>query len=1045
MAKRRAGSEDASPHSKRRKLSDNRPAIPKPGEISTVKQLQNILAFRQDAGPETKRNIEAFKVFLESIAHSQDIALQTSRRHLLLEYLQFRPMSQAEGASAHVSDLVKNWSFAAQSNNESLSTAVPAVLALLLKTISHHVDFRDVGANICQLLLQDDQLRLFERGLSAQKSKDRLLSSCLRLLTEIVSFDGGSSAKRLYRMKDVTFKRLDTFLSLRPDTKSMQSSSRKRPSTRSTALRYLFANLRLQDHAAKTEIFANGKLLRSIFYNIKEDSPSMIREILHVVRDDILKDEKIPRRIKGRIFNDQILSSIATLYNYHSDDSTSQVDNSNPEIGNIPAIAHTFLLSLCTTPEYGILTGQDNRLSGVESEEVPSSTIIDPKDPDTVYQNVGKPVTIRNHSLASFLQTLRPYASQLHQSLVLSIFQAAPELVPDYFTRKKSFSFDPKLTATWVGFAAFILSTIELPLHNDIVKRGVLGSFPPPSSQIIESILPTQLSPKITSRGLNQNILILKLFTIKILSAAFDKFARTIRYIRSASRNRNGDHAKVWGGAGSALVGEFCQRCPDMSHVITVFRSCTSEDLVLREASARLLLLYYQHLPQIALEQKFDVSIALSAAFDRQTTITQPLISPGLEPLIFEHLLDNQKLSLFGSGLKCCKTLEDKGMRRSLQALLQSTLTEGLSLGYQGGRHLLGSLLMSLDKSRDWQPTDALFELLDDCFVRLSKKAARYHQDLLEQMVEVYGDGTKEIEWLGGELLVVISEQWPFFEKSATVPDFESTSRWLSCYLYTKEQSCADPKLLRHFRHHIRSITTNNECRKMLKKTPEDCIEESLDSDREKANDSASLSADTQIVEPLREAETQHDEWEPPLPPSPENEDHPGLGSWKHCEVEEAIAEGAIGELMLCLCSKYADIRKQALIELRLWMKKLQTSQYSEREPLHLLAGEIIETVNNLETDSPLPYFAGTAAAEFCMILSNPLHFLYAKVNRFLNKGPVWKVKKLPSYWVDQILMHSPTKDDGHYKEMRWLLDILIDGLRTKEASRRKPIHHSKR
>lgn len=74
-------------------------------------------------------------------------------------------------------------------------------------------------------------------------------------------------------------------------------------------------------------------------------------------------------------------------------------------------------------------------------------------------------------------------------------------------------------------------------------------------------------------------------------------------------------------------------------------------------------------------------------------------------------------------------------------------------------------------------------------------------------------------------------------------------------------------------------------------------------------------------------------------------------------------------------------------------------------------------------------------AAESCMVLSDPLHFLYSKVNKFLNKGPVWKVEKLPSYWVDGILMRLPTMDDVYYKEMEWLLNVLIEGLRTSVVS----------
>jgi hypothetical protein len=52
-------------------------------------------------------------------------------------------------------------------------------------------------------------------------------------------------------------------------------------------------------------------------------------------------------------------------------------------------------------------------------------------------------------------------------------------------------------------------------------------------------------------------------------------------------------------------------------------------------------------------------------------------------------------------------------------------------------------------------------------------------------------------------------------------------------------------------------------------------------------------------------------------------------------------------------------------------------------------------------------------------------------VNRFLNKGPRWEIGKIPSYWIDKILLREPEYDDGHYVEVSWLLDTFIDGLRS--------------
>ena len=96
-----------------------------------------------------------------------------------------------------------------------------------------------------------------------------------------------------------------------------------------------------------------------------------------------------------------------------------------------------------------------------------------------------------------------------------------------------------------------------------------------------------------------------------------------------------------------------------------------------------------------------------------------------------------------------------------------------------------------------------------------------------------------------------------------------------------------------------------------------------------------------------------------------------------------------------------------------------------------MLAGEIIETAEKIIADCSLEYYAGVLAADLFLVLADPLHLMYAKVNRFLNRGPEWNVTRLPSYWVDKVLMNPPTNDDGYYQEAEWLLDGLIDGLRT--------------
>ena len=67
-------------------------------------------------------------------------------------------------------------------------------------------------------------------------------------------------------------------------------------------------------------------------------------------------------------------------------------------------------------------------------------------------------------------------------------------------------------------------------------------------------------------------------------------------------------------------------------------------------------------------------------------------------------------------------------------------------------------------------------------------------------------------------------------------------------------------------------------------------------------------------------------------------------------------------------------------------------------------------------------------------MLTNPVHFLYGKINRYLNKGPPWVISKLPSYWIDKIVLNPPENDNAHEEEVDWLLDTMIEGLRTTEV-----------
>ena len=535
---------------------------------------------------------------------------------------------------------MKTWGFAVQSNDEGLFSAVTAVLELYLKTISHHIAFREVGKHLCGCILQDDHLELIKRGLSAQKAKEHLISPCLRLLTEVLSFDGGTFARQVYQGRVTTLKRLETFLDMRHVTAEDDRASSGKPSVRNNALQYLFTHLQFQETEIKVDILSHGKVLRGVFQNLRKDPPAIIHQILTVFRDNVLDDLKLAQRLKRRFFADWVLRDIASLYSYRHDDEWSQDGAHDNEQSDIPKTAHAFLLAACTTPTYGIVCGQvtsQANLDEVESDNFDIATNMEHYS-YTRLQQPRRHFPTRNKILASFLQTLKPYASVMQATLAISIFQAAPELVAGYFVRKRSFSFEPKLTGTWIGYSTFLLSIIKLPLHARVLGPDIYDYVPPPVFDLIESILPQPMTQSIAIRCLNQNTNLVRLVALRIFVAAFEKLKQVLEQFKIASQIKD-LRRSAWERAASGLVEEFCQRCPSVKLVIKILHNCPPEMLILRETAARLLSLYYRLLPQIALEEQLDVSGDLSSLLNESTAFSLSAES-GLDSVLFSHLVE---------------------------------------------------------------------------------------------------------------------------------------------------------------------------------------------------------------------------------------------------------------------------------------------------------------------------------------------------------------------------------------------------------------------
>ncbi|KKA16189.1 Ribosome biogenesis protein Urb1 [Rasamsonia emersonii CBS 393.64] len=720
-------------------------------------------------------------------------------------------------------DLIQTWSFADTSNHESLLVVVPSILAIFLKTISTQLDFRDFGIALCKYLLQKDQLKLFNRSLTSTKAKEHLISPCIRLLTEIVSFDGGAVARLVYSKREITFKRLDVFLTPnKAQTEEALDESRKSTLRRNTQ-RYVLANFRFQHAAAKREFVEQHKVIRAFLEHIRRDSRDIVLDIIKAIDRDIAQDSSLPRSTKTKFFNRWNLERLVTLYGYDRDS-----DAPESETLSIAKEIHKLLTKVCTVSEMGVLLPQTGWYPpGSDPDALlteDDGSIELGLDSPVYLDKYRDSVPVRNGTLSSLIQVLRPESDTLQTELLLTIFKAAPELVADFFTKRTMFTSDPKATPSWLGESAFLFSTVQLPVPANCGWKEKVPAMPPPISVVIENILPRPLTQKTLSRCLNQNTdNVITLFAVRILTVAFRKLQAVLKIF-------NSDHGigqSFWNQASAKLIAEFCRRCPPMKDAVLTFKRTPKEDLQQRDAVMELLCMFYETVPSIAFEENFDVTLILVDVL---------------------HQLEKPELSADDSEL--------------LLSLLQNILKIA---------HVSASM-------RWWQQPD---------------------------LSGMFGD----------------------------------------------------------------------------------------------------------------------------LPT--EDKNHAALHKWEHDEIDVAIEKGRIRDLMLCLCSEHEEVRRQAFVGVSRFMAKLKESNYSEWRSIYILSGEFLETANHVGFQTPLPWIAGECAASCLMVLTDPLHKMYGKVNKFLQKRPSWEIGKIPSYWIDKILLNEPEYDDGYVDEITWLLDLFVGGLRT--------------
>ncbi|OCL14143.1 hypothetical protein AOQ84DRAFT_309448 [Glonium stellatum] len=1055
MSKRSAIETDQTPvsdgrHSKRQRVENisegkRKPLASSSEPIVSARQLQRLLTFQQGAAAELRSGIQSFKTLLDAILYSTDDSEKPRQQAILREYLELQRLKDsAESDAIFLPDLIQTWAYATETNFEQLLSAVTALLALLLKVLSRELEFREYGISLCKTILQQSQVKLFGRSLSIHSNKEFIISPSLRLLTEVVSFDGGLLARQVYAKREYTFdaRTLARNLGLWKASSEHNAEESRKPSVRSNAVRYLLAHLKYQDEGGKSDILKQGNVLRALFEHINTDPPALAVELLDVVKNHVMLDKSISRKSKSYVLAERNLTSIARLYK------SQPADEPPSELRKLPdAAAHEFLLLVCTSPEMGIMLPSFGWYPpGMEKDDHDESR--DPED-DVVFgigfgstSKYEKKVPIRNIVLAQFAQSLRPYANVLEQELLLAIFKSSPELVADYFSKKSTFAFDPKLTATWIGYSSFLFSTIQLPVPQYLGRRLEYSSYPPPTPIVIESVLPQPLSQKVLTRCLNQTSELVTFFAVRILTVAFQKLEHVLKEFKRASA----DGSSLWEQASQRLVTEFCQRCPQMSVAMSAFRNTSANNIMQREAVTRLLALYYRIVPQIALNEKFDISIPLSTALVPTEGSDETHSEREVRLLEIEHLVQIARFSPNMRWWQKPETLHHspfmtllnlmatsaKDSHTGLKSLLVFVIREHGILQPETSPSALDALITSIQDSNGTTSNQVL-DFVDDCLGRFVKRPIKYQDDLdaLSEPTSKKANISHHCPF--SVFTMTLLEQWIYKSSAeAKTNAIEELSQWLSRFLYLLKHIGEDELLLSRVAESMAESSKTH--RKTFKTAFDSKGKEWVKDSLELVSNKANIAREDKTTDrsPLVEKSGLNGEASLELPPQEDN-NHPGLNRWRQKELEENIEDGNVGELLLCLSSRHVDIRLQALTNTRQLIAKIESAKNPEWEQIGLLLNETVETARTIIDEIPMPYTATAFAVRAMVVLMDPTHFMFPKLNKFLNRGPSWNVEKLPSYWTENVLRKEPDEDDGFHKEVNWLLDLFIDCIRTIE------------
>lgn len=261
--------------------------------------------------------------------------------------------------------------------------------------------------------------------------------------------------------------------------------------------------------------------------------------------------------------------------------------------------------------------------------------------------------------------------------------------------------------------------------------------------------------------------------------------------------------------------------------------------------------------------------------------------------------------SAFTSVFKVLIETSDSISMRQIHNLLQKVLVENSILVHSPSS--FNALLVSLKDTQSGALPGCL-EFLDNCLCRIAKKPVHY-RDLVVSL-------TKGRSEKLSSLVAAVGEQWPFVIKANDASKEEALASWTALLLKQLRQTGEDGKALKAVRDHLRELSESKKSRSILKKALTGNAD--TDSDDEDMIDSSSQA----LPQAVSRSSMDLLDLFGALPT--ESKNHTALYKWDSEEMDLAIEQGRVKDLMLCLCSEHEEIRRQAFAAITRLMAKLK-------------------------------------------------------------------------------------------------------------------------